>query len=81
MGNANVNKTHIWMVRNVMSVDKKWLVVNNVTILINAKYAMTKITLFSIHKQIYVNAIKIITLSVQIVSPAASPLTIAVSAE
>lgn len=46
MGNVNVKKIRIWMVRNVMNVDKKWLVVNNVTILTNARFVMTKITLF-----------------------------------
>jgi len=46
MGNVNVKKIRIWMVRNVMSVDKRWLVVNNVTILTNARLVMTRITLF-----------------------------------
>lgn len=80
MGNVNVKKIHIWMVINVMSVDKRWLVVNNVTILTNAGYVMTKITLFWTRILIYANATKIITSSALIVLPVALLLTIAASA-
>lgn len=46
MVNANVNKTLIWMATSATIVYKSYSVATSVTILISAKYAMTKTTLY-----------------------------------